>query len=468
MVHTVMPKRLAQALMESSMQHFDTGGQVNTMDTHQYNQAGAMPRQQIQTQGTGPTTQGGNTQGDLTSGAQGAGNFLVGMYGGDFNSLAHGQAPQSATGLMNMGQGGMNAFKDIGAAITPQSGYQAQAPGISTQNFQPGLNQLQNQQSDVYGQQAGLANQLLAQTQGYGPNPAQAQLAQNTGQNVANQAALMASQRGASANPALLARQAAMQGANTQQQAVGQAATLGAQQQLSAQNALAQQQGQMQNQNLQGQSILQGGQAAQNTAINAGQLGAQNINANTANANAAAAGQGVGGLLSGAGAALSSLFYKGGEVKKMADGGYVNDNIGIANYAAPVIAADNPFAGPSQGSQAMGKGIGSLGSTLAGGLLSKGGPVPEMLQGGSVPGKAKVKGDSPKNDIVPTELSPGEVVLPRSVTESDDPVGKAAEFMKHLKGGKKKSGGYKEVADSKKSLEDRVKYLEKCMGGRIV
>ncbi len=61
-------------------------------------------------------------------------------------------------------------------------------------------------------------------------------------------------------------------------------------------------------------------------------------------------------------------------------------------------------------------------------------------------------------------------MLPRSVTQSKNPEAKAVEFLRHLKGGKAKSGGYKEVADSKKSkksLEERVKVLEKCMGGRI-
>ena len=37
-----------------------------------------------------------------------------------------------------------------------------------------------------------------------------------------------------------------------------------------------------------------------------------------------------------------------------------------------------------------------------------------MTQGGPVPGKAKVQGDSPQNDTVPVRLSPGEVVVPRS------------------------------------------------------
>lgn len=85
---------------------------------------------------------------------------------------------------------------------------------------------LQNQ-TDVY-------NQLTNIAAGQGPNPAQAQLAQATGANVANQAALMAGQRGSNANIGLLARQAAQQGAQTQQQAAGQAATLQANQSLQA------------------------------------------------------------------------------------------------------------------------------------------------------------------------------------------------------------------------------------------
>src|SRR5271169_6853465 len=53
-------------------------------------------------------------------------------------------------------------------------------------------NGIQNQ-SNVYNQFQGIAN-------GTGPNPAQAMLSQATGANVANQASLMAGQRGSNAN----------------------------------------------------------------------------------------------------------------------------------------------------------------------------------------------------------------------------------------------------------------------------
>src|SRR5277367_507561 len=71
-----------------------------------------------------------------------------------------------------------------------------------TQAVQPGgLQALQSQQQ--------LLGQLQQGAQGQGPNPALAQLNQTTGQNVANQASLMAGQRGASQNAGLMARQAA-------------------------------------------------------------------------------------------------------------------------------------------------------------------------------------------------------------------------------------------------------------------
>ena len=44
-------------------------------------------------------------------------------------------------------------------------------------------------------------------------------------------------------------------------------------------------------------------------------------------------------------------------------------------------------------------------------------PVLRFAEGGNVPGNAKVFGDSYKNDTVPALLSPGEFVLPRSITQ---------------------------------------------------
>lgn len=52
--------------------------------------------------------------------------------------------------------------------------------------------------------------------------------------------------------------------------------------------------------------------------------------------------------------------------------------------------------------------------------------------GALIPGKAPVAGDSPRNDKVPAMLSPGEIVLPRSVVQSGAAPEKAAAFVRAL------------------------------------
>lgn len=63
-----------------------------------------------------------------------------------------------------------------------------------------------------------------------------------------------------------------------------------------------------------------------------------------------------------------------------------------------------------------------------GGETSNQGPKLDMKKGGIVPGKPVVPGDSPKNDIIPARvgskplrLSPGEVVLPRTIAANPSP-----------------------------------------------
>lgn len=78
-----------------------------------------------------------------------------------------------------------------------------------------------------------------------------------------------------------------------------------------------------------------------------------------------------------------------------------------------------------------------------------------MQKGGHVPGRAQVAGDSPRNDTVHAQLSPGEAVIPRSVVQQNpqavhqllaqgqpqaghDPqdVATLLAAMKHLRGGR--------------------------------
>lgn len=286
-----------------------------------------------------------------------------------------------------------------------------------------GQNGIQNQ-SQVYGQQQALASQLGQMAQGGGPNPALDQLNNSTGQNIASQASLMAGQRGAGANAGLIARQAAQQGGALQQQAAGQGAVLRSNQQLGAISALQNQQGMLgnlansqvgQQQNAlnalnssaQGQqSLLTNTDLAKQQMANQQQIaGMNNQNAQKLQSNQQNY-QTAGGIAKGIGSAITSAFAEGGQV------GY------------PAIMKENY------------KGRSSLGKHL----FAQGGTVQNMKSGGHVPGKAKVSGarDSYANDTVDAVLSPGEIVLPRSVTQSSDPVAASAKFVAALKAKKGK------------------------------
>lgn len=295
-----------------------------------------------------------------------------------------------------------------------QSGIQGQEALLQALQAQGGL---QNQ-SQVYGQLQNVAA-------GKGPNPAVAMLNQATGANVANQAALMAGQRGAGANVGLLARQAAQQGAKTQQDAVGQAATMQANQSLNAigqagqlaNTQAAQQIGgteALTNANLQSQNALLNAQSAYNQALVGGQSSVNSANAGLAGAQM----QNQGKVLGGVGNALGSIL-------KLADGGVV------------------PESGPKS----------FLGQHIA--QMAKGGEVPAMVSPGEIylppgavgqvaqgadpfmvgeviPGKPKVGGavNSYKNDTIPKKLETGGVVIPRSKTKSAAPERASKDFVR--------------------------------------
>lgn len=217
-----------------------------------------------------------------------------------------------------------------------------------------GQNGIQNQ-SNVFNQLQGVAN-------GTGPNPAQAQLAQATQANVANQAALMAGQRGSGANAGLIARQAAMQGANTQQQAAGQAATMQANQSLNALGQLGGIAGQQVGQQAAATGAnTQAQQSEQQNLLNS--IAQQNnsnvgMQSNVNSANAGLAGstmQGqqnmLGNITGGAGSALG--LAKGGMIPHMYRGGYSpvsvdynnNDNVFDTSQTASG-ATDMSTVGP--------------------------------------------------------------------------------------------------------------------------
>lgn len=343
-----------------------------------------------------------------------------------------------------------------------------QATGTATGaiNTQQGLvNALAGQNAQGINTQSNLTNALTNEANGVGPNPAQAQLAQNTGQNIAQQAALEAGQRGASSNVGLEARQIGQQGAGIQQNAVGQAATLQAQQQLAAQQQL---------QNLAGTQIGQNQTAIGNlnnaAQTNQGQLlGAlQGYNANqvanTSSQNSANAGiaqtnanntaKTVGTLLpavgsiaaAGAGIPLAKGGEAGAVLAKVLAKKKVPDHLrAMAEIYHPKLvkmadggAIDQPI--PNEASSGSSDSEMSEALPLLAALAANKGAV--------VPGEPKVNQNNLKNDVVPAMLTPKEIVLPLSVTQAKNPGEAAKAFVEKIKGqdkGEKMNGDFKEA-----------------------
>jgi hypothetical protein len=313
-------------------------------------------------------------------------------------------------------------------------------------------NGIQNQ-SNVFNQQQALAGQIQNIANGTGPNPALAQLNQTTGQNVANQASLMAGQRGTGANAGLLARQAGQQGGALQQQAVGQGATLQAQQQLAGIQALQSQQGMLGNLATQQVGQQQGGLNSYNQqAQNEQQMLLNNINqqnnANLQNAQIQSqyqqnqqnmGGKLLGGVLNSFGG-LGGLFGGGGSGGSGGGGGTQGGT--DQNVLGPAMAGHWARGGRVEGylSSPFAKG-GYVDAMVSPGekylppnevkKVAKG-EKSALGAGEKIPGKAKVKGDSLKNDTVSKKLKTGGIVLPKSVTEHPNAPQEASKFVQAI------------------------------------
>lgn len=381
---------------------------------------------------------------------------LVGLGGGAAGTSF--QGPQGAN-IVNP----TSPDQISGAYSGVQGGLQGQQALLAALQAQNGV----GNQSQVYNQLQGIASGAV--------NPAQAQFAQNTAQNVGNQAALMAGQRGASSNVGLIARQADQQGAGIQQQAVGQEAAQQAQNQIAAIGAAGnlattqagQQIGQT-NANTQAQ------QAEQSNLLNALQGYNTNQVASQSNVNAANAGlantqmQGtqniIGGIMN-SGSALAKA--SGGDVVRMAAGGVAGPQSSFGQFIgastnsispSPQDPANTPMSYENRSKQAFQKQGGK--STPSGSNISmpngsvvgpdnnfgapqlampkfgaaQGGAAKDFRVGGKVNATSKKEravkgGNSYANDKIPAVLSEHEIVLPRSVTLSKDPVGEAAKFV---------------------------------------
>lgn len=236
------------------------------------------------------------------------------------------------------------------------------------------------QSNQARDQQSQLSQLLFQQANGGGPQLAAAQERAATDRNIAQAYAM------AQANPydPGAARNAANNVAMANQDAAQQSAQLQMQQQLAAQGQLGGVLGAMR-----GQDINVGGQ----------QLGAnmsqQQLDQNSYYGTANNGMKVVGGVLGGVGAAASMLAAHGGQVPMYAHGGAAQPQPHVPSIS---IILPNTYA----------------------------------ATGGQVPGQASVPGDDYANDTVAARLSPGEIVLPRSVTDDPDAAEKAKLFVQAI------------------------------------
>lgn len=318
--------------------------------------------------------------------------------------------------------------------LVPQTGFNAASAAgnngvIDRQDLSGQISQAnQNVQGNINNQNT-FAQALLAQSQGKGPNLANAQLSNATGQNVENQAALMASQRGTGSNAGLIARQAARQGANIQQQASGQAAVNRLQQQLGTQQQLGNVYGQIGSEAGQNLGINQQAQAAQNNVVSGSTNAANQINAGIASGNT----QNQMAALQGIGQAAVGMAAEGGDVQEA----------GYSQELDPHLQSVSDLYHPHMNMMAKGGKIKQVDALVSPGekllqpkevkKVAKGSIEP-IKKAETIPGKPKVPGpvDSYANDTVSKKLPIGGIVIPRHVTQSDDAINKSMEFVKQV------------------------------------
>lgn len=207
-------------------------------------------------------------------------------------------------------------------ALAPQSGFKAAGAALTpNQNYTGAINDTLGNAQKNYDAQTANIGDLRAMASGQGPSVAQGMLHQATNENIKGVASAVGSNR--SLSPAQAARIAIEGGATANNNAAGQAATMRAQEMLGAKSLLSSALSSQGGQNLGVLGQVAGAQQGQQSLALQNALGTQQINAGTAASNAGlqlgqqqlAAGVGagnaannagmVGGLLNGAGAAVS-------------------------------------------------------------------------------------------------------------------------------------------------------------------
>lgn len=265
-------------------------------------------------------------------------------------------------------------------------------------------------------QQAALAEALRAQAEGRTPSLAAKQYEQALQQSQAAIQSQLASARGLS--PEQAQSIAAQQQAAMSASGAAQSAQLRLQEQMAAQAALGNLLGQ------QRQQELLGGQLAAGLYGSAGGLGTE-------------------GSRLRFGAAQFSAGTQAAQEQ--------------AGRQKPVEIAEDITKSVVSGATkaaSMGMGGGGTPATKArGGMMA--------AKGAEVPGRAKFSGDTRSNDTVPAMLSPGEIVLPRTVAQSDNAPEKAKMFVEAIKGKKKPSPrDYMQALMRLQELESRMDAME--------
>jgi hypothetical protein len=330
---------------------------------------------------------------------------------------------------------------------------------------------------------------LADQAAGKGPSLAEQALKAAQDRNMKMQLAAARSNR--AINPALAARQVQRAGAEMAQQTAQQAAQMRLQERNQAQQLF-------------GNHLNSQQQLAANVRNMA--MGGANAQANLQQADVARGDRYTGALIQG-GASLAAGGATGGGAKPMHDGGIVKgySDGGMAKFLASASKSDGKsFAGTGKVANVTGgEAVDVESPTLdLSGMFAKkpeqmnmmtGSPVDNVgigvqkpaerlmgvkqtlqaAQGAVVPGRAPVKGDSAKNDVVPAMLSPGEIVIPRSVVaEGPKSISKFAAAIlakegkpqKLNKGGMVKPSGYASVLAAREEFKAQQAELNRKFG----
>jgi len=325
-----------------------------------------------------------------------------------------------------------------------QSSFRSQPAGLDQTDYRDQLanelrtrGEVQKQQEQSRNQQTEFAQRLLAQSQGQGPSVADEKL--KIGQDRLSQQLAAALAQGRGLNAGSNARLAGRAGAQGGQDLVNQSALARAQEQLATQallgNVIAQRrQGDMAASEGDLQRLFTLGQLQNSQNVNNANNWnkAQAINADIEQRNASVWSNALGGAIQG-GAAIGGGMMGGG------GGGAKSTGVpaSASSYSVPPPTVE--FGQSAPGGSAYSRGYYSVGGEVA----------PEAA--------APEPGDHPANDIVPAMVSPGEVVLPRTVASNPE---KAKKFIEALnkKNKPKDEFGYAKVLSAKKAVEELEKF----------